>query len=107
MVQGASARDTQRSDPLLTCLALVARLLERPVHLPVLRAGFALDASGRVPLSAYPDMAHKHGLIAAWSRTRLTSIPSYVLPVLVSLQDGRACVLKATLNKASKFTVLH
>ena len=99
MAQGASARETQRSDPLLTCLALVARLLDRPVHLPVLRAGFALDAAGRVPLSAYPDMAHKHGLMAAWSRTRLASIPSYVLPVLVSLQDGRACVLRAFSGK--------
>ena len=95
MASAASARQAQPSDPLLTCLALVARLLDRPVHLPVLRAGFALDAAGRVPLSAYPDMAHKHGLMAAWSRTRLSALPSYVLPVLVSLQDGRACVLKA------------
>jgi len=99
MAQTGSAREPQRSDPLLTCLALVARLLDRPVHLPVLRAGFALDAAGRVPLSAYPDMAHKHGLMAAWSRTRLASIPSYVLPVLVSLQDGRACVLRAFSGK--------
>lgn len=88
-------RQQERTDPLLTCMALLARLLERPVHLPVLRAGFALDSAGRVPLSAYPDLAHKHGFVAAWSRTRLSSIPSYVLPVLVSLQDGRACVLKS------------
>ena len=82
-------------DPLLVCMAMAARMLGHPVHQQVLRAGFALDSKGRVPLAAYPDMAHQHGLMAAWSRTRLSAIPSYVLPVLVSLQDGRACVLKA------------
>lgn len=93
--QAPGARAPGHNDPFLTCLALAARLLEHPVHLPVLRAGFALDSAGRVPLSAYPDLAHKHGLMAAWSRNKLAAVPSYVLPVLVSLQDGRACVLKA------------
>ncbi len=93
--QAPAARAPGHEDPLLTCLAMTARLLDHPVHLPVLRAGFALDSAGRVPLSAYPDLAHKHGMMAAWSRTRLASIPAYVLPVLVPLQDGRACVLKA------------
>ena len=82
-------------DALLICLAMTAKLLSRPVHVQVLRAGFALDAQGRVPLAAYPDMAHRHGLMAAWSRTRLAKLPAYVLPVLVPLKDGRACVVRA------------
>ena len=40
------------TDPMLMCLAMAAKLLDRPVHLQVLRAGFALDARGRVPLEA-------------------------------------------------------
>ncbi len=81
-------------DPLLMCLAMVAKLLDRPVHMQVLRAGFALDDHGRVPLAAYPDLAHKHGLMAAWSRIKVADIPAYVLPVLMPLMDGRACILR-------------
>lgn len=82
------------ADPLLLCMTMAAKLLGRPVHYQVMRAGFALDNRGRVPLAAYPDMAHKNGLMAAWSRVRLTEIPHYVLPVLMPLIDGRACVLR-------------
>jgi ATP-binding cassette subfamily C protein LapB len=82
------------ADPLLMCMTMAAKLLGRPVHYQVMRAGFALDNRGRVPLAAYPDMAHKNGLMAAWSRVRLSEIPHYVLPVLMPLIDGRACVLR-------------
>ena len=82
-------------DPLLMCMAMTSRLLGRPVHVQVLRAGFALDRQGRVPMAAYPDLAHKHGLMAAWSRTRIAQLPEYVLPVLVPFKDGRACVIQA------------
>ncbi len=94
-VSPEKAAPTAKADPLLICLALAAKLLGKPVHVPVLRAGFALDDEGRIPLGTYPDLAHQHGLLAAWSRTKLKAIPSYVLPVLVPLNDGRACVLKA------------
>ena len=83
------------TDALLVCLALVAKQLGHPVHVPAMRQGFALDDAGRMPLEAYPDLAHQHGLLAGWSRKRLADIPSYVMPVLVSLVDGRACVLRA------------
>jgi ATP-binding cassette subfamily C protein LapB len=83
------------TDALLVCLALVAKQLGHPVHVPAMRQGFALDDAGRIPLEAYPDLAHQHGLMAGWSRKRLVDIPSYVMPVLVSLVDGRACVLRS------------
>lgn len=82
------------ADPLLVCLAFVAKELGHPVLLSAMRQGFALDDAGRVPHEAYPDLAHQHGLIAGWSRKKLADIPSYVMPVLVPLVDGRACVLR-------------
>ena len=81
----APAGQDGTADPLLMCLAMVAKLLDRPVHMQVLRAGFALDDRGRVPLAAYPDLAHKHGLMAAWSRIKVADIPLYVFPVLMPL----------------------
>jgi len=89
------------TDPLLVCLAMMAKILGHPVHQQVLRSGFALDARGRVPLAAYPDMAHQHGLMAAWSRTKLSAIPAYVLPVLMPLKDGRACILRQVVDQVA------
>ena len=80
-------------DPLLVCLALAAKRIDRAVHLSALRTGFAVDAQGRIPTSAYPDLAQLHGMIAVWSRTALTQLPAYALPVIVPLVDGRAAVL--------------
>ena len=91
----APAVNDVMADPMLMCLAMAAKLLDRPVHMQVLRAGFALDVRGRVPLAAYPDLAHKHGLMAAWSRIKINEVPAYVLPVLMPLMDGRACVVRA------------
>ena len=84
----------EADDPLLMGMAMMAKLLGHPVHMQVLRLGFVLDEKGHIPLAAYPDMAHQHGLMAAWSRMPLARIPAHVLPVLVPLKDGRACILK-------------
>ena len=89
------------TDALLVCLALTGKQLGLALHIPTMRQGFALDDAGRIPLEAYPDMAHQHGLIAGWVRKRLSDIPSYVLPVLVPLVDGRACVLRAIDGKTA------
>ena len=83
------------ADPMLICLTMAAKLLNHPVHIQVLKAGFALNQNGQIPLSAYPDMAHKHGMIASWARIKVADIPSYMLPVLMPLSDGRACVLRS------------
>ena len=91
----AQARAPEIQDPLLLGMAMLTDLLGKPVHLQVLRSGLALDNNGHVPRASYPDMAHEYGFLAAWSRTPITKIPSYVLPALVPLRDGRACVLKS------------
>jgi ATP-binding cassette, subfamily C, bacterial LapB len=82
------------ADPLLHCLALASHLLGLPVHVSALRVGFAVDDNGHVPAAALPDLARVHGLLAAWSRVKPSAVPGYVLPVIVPLQDGRACVLR-------------
>lgn len=80
-------------DPVLSCLVLCAKLNGREVHASTLRNGFALDADGRVPLTSYPDVARKQGLTAVWSQMSIPNVPSYVLPVVLPLSDGRCCVL--------------
>lgn len=81
-------------DPLLRCLALLVDRLGKPVHLTALRTGFAVDEYGRVPAASFPDLARRHGLKALWTRVRPSSVPGYMLPVILPLNDGRACVLQ-------------
>ena len=89
-------------DPLLVCLALIARRIDREVHLSALRAGFAVDEMGRIPASAYPDLARLHGMMAVWSRTSLKHLPAYALPVIVPLVDGRAAVLVSVMGTEAR-----
>jgi ATP-binding cassette subfamily C protein LapB len=82
-------------DPLLSCLALLASLLNRSVSEASLRSGFATDNEGRVAFESYPEIARLNGLVAAWSKMQAASAPSYVLPIIVPFIDGRCCVLLA------------
>jgi ATP-binding cassette subfamily C protein LapB len=89
-------------DPLLVCLSLTAKKIDREVHLSALRAGFAVDHEGRIPMNAYPDLARLHGMVAVWSRTDISQLPSYALPVIVPLIDGRAAVLVSVAGQTTK-----
>jgi len=82
-----------RQDPLLACFAMLAQLVDKPVHMPALRVGFATNEDGHIPMASYPDLGAKHGLIATWSKALPSKLPTYVLPAIVPLTDGRACVL--------------
>jgi len=82
-------------DALLGSFLLLASLLQRPVPAAACTAGFALDAQGRLPLAAYPDLARRHRLAASWAQGRPSALPGYVLPVVVPCADGRAYVLRA------------
>lgn len=84
-----------RQDPVLASFAMLAQILDKPVHVPALRVGFAVDEHGHIPLASYPDLGAKHGLITTWSKMRPSQLPSYVLPAIIPLSDGRACVLIA------------
>lgn len=94
--------DAEHRDPMLVCLVMAAKLIDRHVHLAALRAGFAVDDTGRVPLNDYPDMARQHGMMAVWTTMDLSGAPDYVLPVIVPLIDGRACVVLSTKGKSAK-----
>ena len=90
-----AGREPLPADPLLGCLVLVAAVLERPLDVSVLTAGFALDAQGRLPPAALPDLARRHGLAASWAKGRPSQLPGYLLPAVVPCRDGRAYVLRA------------
>jgi ATP-binding cassette, subfamily C, bacterial LapB len=90
---GAAAQAQALQDPLVVALALLAARLERVIHASALRSGFATDAQGRLDPADMPEVARRHGLAAAWTRTPPSQLPAYVLPCLVPCLDGRCFVL--------------
>jgi len=92
----------EHADPMLICFAMLAKLIDRPAHLAALRTGFSLDASGRLPLDSYPEVARLHGMLATWTRYELSEIPGYVMPVIIPLVDGRGCVMVGKKGKMAR-----
>ncbi len=80
-------------DPLLTCLSLVAGLLERPISREALKAGLPQAAEGFTPELAV-RAAERAGLSAkVMRRPKLAQILPVSLPCILLLKAGNACVL--------------
>ena len=93
--QPSGADTTVQSDPLLVCMAIMTQLLDSSVAMSALKSGFALDAQGHIPHASVPEVADRHGFIAAWTKRRATSFPNYALPLIAPLVDGRVAILKS------------
>jgi ATP-binding cassette subfamily C protein LapB len=89
------APDPALADPLLACIALVARMQGVNLDAEGLAWGFARGGDGRVVPSRVPEMAERHGLAASWSQRAPAALPAIALPVVVPLRDGGALVLVA------------
>ena len=80
-------------DPLLTCLALVAGLLERPISREALKSGLPHDTERFTPELAI-RAADRAGLTAkVMRRPNLDQILAVSLPCILLLKASNACVL--------------
>ena len=79
-------------DPLLDCLAILARLLERPTSPQALKAGLPL-ADGRLTPQLAVRAAERAGLSARLVCQRLERISALTLPCVLLLDELSACVL--------------
>jgi ATP-binding cassette subfamily C protein LapB len=88
-------------DPMLTCLAMLAQLLDRPTSIAVLSAGLPLPKEGPTPAPLILRAAERAGLKAGLVRKpHLQSINALTLPCILILQDGGACVLTEVQKKS-------
>ena len=85
---GAAAID----DPLLDCLVILTRLLERPASPQALTAGLPLEG-GRLTPELALRAAERAGLSARLVRQPLDRISDLTLPCVLLLDDRSACVL--------------
>jgi ATP-binding cassette subfamily C protein LapB len=83
-------------DPLLDCLVILTRLLERPASPQALTAGLPLDG-GRLTPELAVRAAERAGLSARLMRRPLHRISDLTLPCVLLLDDRSACVLVALL----------
>ncbi|KWI75301.1 type I secretion system permease/ATPase [Burkholderia ubonensis] len=79
-------------DPLLGCLLVLTRLFDRPVGADALVAGLPLAGQHLTP-ALFIRAAARAGISAKLARRALDDIPDAVLPVVLLLNDGQACVL--------------
>jgi len=89
-VQGS--RDAHGDDPLLDCLVIITRIHGRPQSAEGLVAGLPLQ-DHRLSPQICVRAAERQGFSARVQKRALNKISSLVLPVILLLQDGSACVL--------------
>ncbi len=81
-------------DPLLECLEYLARHFGRPKSKDVLKAGLPLK-DGRFDPFLFLKAAERIGIRARVLKRSLGDISEHVLPAVLVLKGGRACVLLA------------
>ena len=80
-------------DPVLDCLAYLARQSDRPSSPVLLRAGLALSPEGRLPFHQVEPALDQVGMRADPVTRRLKGWPSGKCPAILELEDERAAVL--------------
>jgi ATP-binding cassette subfamily C protein LapB len=93
--QTAEPRMDPRDEPddsLLECLEILTRLHGRPVSKDALAAGLPLEDHRLTP-SLFVRAAEAQGYSARVLKRALRRISSLVLPAVLLLKDGRACIL--------------
>jgi ATP-binding cassette subfamily C protein LapB len=79
-------------DPLATCLAVAARLYGQPATPEALTAGLPLE-DGRLTPALTARAAERAGLAARVVKTAVADIDAKALPVILLLNERKACVL--------------
>ena len=88
--------DAERSreiDPVLDCLAYLARQSDRPSSPILLRAGVALSPDGRIPFHQLEPALEHIGMRGQTIARKLSGWPSAKCPAILELEDDRAAVL--------------
>ncbi|MEM1400294.1 MAG: ABC transporter transmembrane domain-containing protein, partial [Pseudomonadota bacterium] len=88
--RGAIASDAYR--PLLDCLVVLSRFHGRPSSANSLTAGLPLTGSD-LPPSLFARAARRAGLNARAHKRSIDDIPAILLPAVLILRDGSACLL--------------
>jgi ATP-binding cassette subfamily C protein LapB len=90
------AAPSREVDPVLDCLAYLARQADRPSSPVLLRAGLALSAEGLLPFHQIEPALEQVGMRGEPVRRKLNGWKIQQLPAILELTDDRAAVLLET-----------
>ena len=85
---------TGLDDPLLNCLAFIAKMKGSPISKEAIRAHVPMTG-GKFTPELFVQAAEKMGFSARYKKRRLRKISSLTLPVVLILKNDKACVLLA------------
>ncbi len=98
--------ETTFDDPLLDCLVLLTRIEGRAFSHDALRAGLPLE-NGRLTPQLFLRAANRAGLSARIVRRSLRRISPLVLPAVLLLEDGQACILRKIDRKKNEAVIIQ
>ena len=87
------AEHSRELDPVLDCLAYIARQADRPSSPVLLRAGLAVSSDGRLPFHQIEQALEQVGMRADSIARPLKNWPAAKCPAILELEEGRAAVL--------------
>ncbi|HEY0625758.1 MAG TPA: type I secretion system permease/ATPase [Allosphingosinicella sp.] len=91
--EDAQAASSAGIDPVLECLAFLARQYDRPSSSVILRAGLALDMRGWLPFHQAESALEQIGMRGIPRSISLRKLRRAQLPALLQLDDDQAAVL--------------
>jgi ATP-binding cassette, subfamily C, bacterial LapB len=92
-------------DPLLDCLMQLVKLHGRSATRTSLSSGLPL-VQNRLTVELFPRAASRAGLSARLLHRSLDRISNLQLPIVMLLQDHKACILASIDDRAEQFTIL-
>src|SRR5215471_19534945 len=84
-------RPAEREDALLLCLVIMSRIYGVPKSPTALAAGLPIPPSGITP-ELFIRAADRIGLSASMAKRKLNAISALLLPCVLILKEGQACV---------------
>ncbi|WP_042148589.1 MULTISPECIES: type I secretion system permease/ATPase [unclassified Pseudoalteromonas] len=82
----------QEQDPLLGCLVFLSKFYGKPFSAEAMSSGLPLE-DGKLSPKLMPRAALRAGMETKLKKKELKKLPSLMLPCVLMLKDGRACVL--------------
>ncbi|GAA0567026.1 type I secretion system permease/ATPase [Halomonas salifodinae] len=104
--EAVAAPRAPAQDDLLGCLQIIARAHDHDTSESALVAGLPLE-EGKLTPGVLPRAATRAGLSARHARASLSQINADLLPAILLLEPGRACVLVALDVAAGEAEVLY
>ena len=96
-----SDKITTFEDPLLQCLVILTKLFNKPFSANALKAGLPL-VNNRFTPALFIRAAERAQLSARLMKKSLAKFTDLVLPAVLLLQDGQACILLKYVDKKKK-----